>query len=180
MHAPLRPILVVIVLVSVIAASDVEAQIDTSEALPGATVGSDFYNNTYFAVGLNASLLSGAGLSGRVSFPRGFSAQLSSFVISTGGVLFFNVGAEGQYAFTQGDVGRLYGLVGLGYYLSDREDTTKPGNRIASPFRLGAGVGYEWFTTRNISFNVALGFTWFVEESKVWPLPELGFHYYFR
>ncbi len=157
-----------------------QAQIDTTDRLPGATVGSDFYNNTYFAIGLHASLLSGAGLSGRVSFPKGFALQATSFVISVGGITHFNVGGEGQYAFTQGDGGRLYGLVGGGYYLSVSDDTAKSGNRIKSPVHVGAGVGYEWFTSRNFALDISGAFTWFVAEGKVAPLPSLGFHYYFR
>ena len=157
-----------------------EAQIDTSKSVPGSTVGSDFYNNSYFAIGLHASLLSGAGLNGKMSFPKGFSIQATTFIISIGGITHFNVGGEGQYAFTQGDGGRLYGLVGAGYYLSTSDDSAKDGNRIKSPVHLGAGIGYEWFTSRNVAFDLSAAFTWFVAESKVAPLPSIGFHYYFR
>ncbi|MGE3801646.1 MAG: hypothetical protein AB7H80_11550 [Candidatus Kapaibacterium sp.] len=156
------------------------AQIDTTERVPGTTVGSDFYNNTYFAIGLHASLLSGSGLAGRVSFPKGFAVQTTAFIISLGGITHFNVGGEGQYAFTQGDGGRLYGLVGGGYYLSTSEDTAKSGNRIKSPVHLGLGVGYEWFTSRNFALDLSGAFTWFIAEKKVAPLPSFGFHYYFR
>src|SRR4051794_20480059 len=41
------------------------------------TVGMDFKNNTYYAVGANIGLLSGAGLAARASFPGGFAAQLA-------------------------------------------------------------------------------------------------------
>lgn len=157
-----------------------QAQIDESDSIPGETVGSDFENNLYFAVGVHASLLSGAGLSGRVSFPHGVAAQLTSFVISAGGITHFNVGAEGQYSFIQGDGGRLYGLVGAGYYLSTSSDTSKPGNRIKSPVHLGLGVGYEIFLSRNSSLSFALPFTWFIEDQKVGPIPSVSFFYYFR
>ncbi len=146
----------------------------------GETVGSDFYNNTYFAIGAHLSFLSGTGLSTRVTFPNRVAAQLSTFVIAVGGVTHFNIGAEGQFAFTQGDGGRLFGLVGGGYYLSNSDEPNKPGNRIKSPVHLGAGIGYEWFLSRNASFDLALPFTWFVEEGRVFPLPSLSLHYYFK
>ena len=43
------------------------------------------------------------------------------------GRTFFNVGGEGQYAFTQGDGGRLYTLLGAGYYYTTSDDSTKDG-----------------------------------------------------
>lgn len=146
----------------------------------GRTVGGDFYNNTYFAIGAHLSFLSGTGLSTRVTFPNRVAVQLSTFVIAVGGITHFNLGAEGQFAFTQGDGGRLFGLVGTGYYLSNSDEPAKPGNRIKSPLHLGAGIGYEWFLSRNASFDLALPFTWFVDEGRVFPLPSLSVHYYFK
>ncbi|MCE2503481.1 MAG: hypothetical protein J4G05_05445 [Chlorobi bacterium] len=71
-------------------------QIDASDPIPGTTVSSDFYNNTYFALGLHGSLLSGIGVNGRALFPKGFVVQLTSFGYSVGGRTFFNVGGEGN------------------------------------------------------------------------------------
>ncbi len=150
------------------------------DALPGETVGSDFYNNTYFAIGTRLSLLSGSGLSGRITFPNRIALQLTSFVISIGGITHFNAGFEGQYAFSQFDGGRLYGLVGGGYYLSNSDEPTKPGNRINSPVHLGIGVGYEAFLSRYISLDIGLPFTWFIEDAAVGPIPSVSLHYYFK
>lgn len=161
-------------------AVSVAAQIDPDTEVPGTTVGSDFYNNTYFAVGTHLSFLSGAGLSARMTFPNRLAVQLTSFVISIGGITHFNVGGEGQFAFTQGDGGRLFGLIGAGYYLSTSDEPTKPGNRIVSPIHLGGGIGYEFFLSRHSSVDLALPFTWFVEEGKVGPIPSVSFHYYFK
>ncbi len=156
------------------------AQIDDSETLPGETVGSDFYNSTYGAIGIHLSMLSGTGLSGRVTFPNRLAVQTSTFVIAIGGITHFNIGGELQYAFTQGDGGRLFALAGVGFYSSTSDEPEKPGNRIASPFHAGAGVGYEWFTSRNLTLDLAVPITWFVEEGKVLPLPSVSMHYYFK
>ncbi len=168
-----------LILILALASNPATAQ-PPEEDLPGTTVGSDFYNNTYFAIGTHLSLLSGAGLSGRVTFPNRMAVQLTSFVVAVGGITHFNVGGEGQYAFMQGDGGRLFGLVGAGYYLSTSDEPTKPGNRIKSPVHIGGGIGYEWFLSRHSSLDLALPFTWFVEEGKVFPIPSVSFHYYFK
>lgn len=147
------------------------------------TVGDDFHRNIYYAVGLHASLLSGFGLSARASFPGGFAGQVAFIALSVPGETYsthFNVGGEVQYAFTRGSSGRLYSLLGMGYYHtgSDREDL--PGNRIANPFRIGIGVGYEYFTTRNIVLAFSGAITYFTSTSEFFPVPQFGFFYYFR
>ena len=106
------------------------AQIDDSETLPGETVGSDFYNSTYGAIGIHLSMLSGTGLSGRVTFPNRLAVQTSTFVIAIGGITHFNIGGELQYAFTQGDGGRLFALAGVGFYSSTSDEPEKPGNQF--------------------------------------------------
>ena len=135
---------------------------------------------TYYAIGLQGSLLSGAGLSGRVVLQDRYTIQLSTFIIALSDLTHFNVGLEGQYTFTQGGTGRLYGLVGGGYYLTTRSDTARPGNRIAEPVRVGLGVGGDILASKNFAFDGSLAFHWFVATGKVLPLPTVGFHYYFR
>ena len=109
-----------------------------------------------------------------------YTVQLSTFILALSSLTHFNVGVEGQYAFTQGEVGRLYGLLGTGYYLTTKSDSTKPGNRIADPFRIGLGVGGDLLVAKNFAFDGSLAFHWFTNTGKVLPLPTLGFHYYFR
>ena len=53
-------------------------------------------------------------------------------------------------------------------------------NSYPSPVRIGAGFGYEWFASRNFTFDVAVPFSWFIGEGKLVPIPSLGFNYYFR
>lgn len=133
-----------------------------------------------YGIGLNASLLSGAGLSGRAIFDNRFGVQLSTFVLALSDLTHFNIGLEWQYSFTQGEVGRLYGLAGMGYYLTTKSDTAKPGNRIAEPFRLGMGVGGDLYMIGDLAVDGSLAFHWFTATGKVLPLPSIGFHYYFR
>ena len=153
------------------------AQTDPTPEGPAASEG---HNDLYYAIGLQASLLSGTGLSGRVVIKDKFTIQASTFIIALSDLTHFNIGVEGQYAFSKGSVGRLYGLLGSGYYLTTKSDTAKPGNRIAEPFRIGLGVGGDLLASKNFAFDGSLAFHWFVASGKVLPLPSIGFHYYFR
>lgn len=137
-------------------------------------------SDVYYGIGLNASLLSGAGISGRAIFSQDYAIQLTTFLLALGNLTHFNIGLEGQYTFTQGSAGRLYGLVGGGYYLSTRSDTNKPGNRVAEPVRLGLGVGGDLYMVGDLAVDGSLAFTWFIATGTVLPLPSIGFHYYFR
>lgn len=134
----------------------------------------------YYGIGLYGSLLSGAGLSGRMVLADRFTIQLTTFVFANSSLTHFNAGLEGQYNFAKGSVGRLYGLGGFGYYLSTSSDSLKPGNRVAEPFRTGLGVGGDLLLADNFAVDGALAFHWFVATGKVLPLPTFGFHYYFR
>lgn len=147
------------------------------------TVGDDFNRNSYYAIGLNIGLLSGAGLAGRASFPNGLAAQLAFFVVTVPGEKYsthFNIGGELQYAFSRNRSGRVYGLFGVGYYDTGYQDTAFSGNAIANPIRLGLGLGYEYFTSPNFVISLSGAITYFPTTSEFFPLPEIGFFYYFR
>jgi hypothetical protein len=146
------------------------------------TVGSDFTRNTYFAIGANIGLLSGTGLAGRVSLPGGFAGQLAFLPVSVPGSTYsthFNIGGEVQYAFSRNEAGRLYSLLGMGFYGTWTEDASKR-NVIANPFRIGLGIGYEYFTTPSFVISFAGAITYFPNTGEFFPLPEVGFFYYFR
>jgi hypothetical protein len=153
-------------------------------ALTGqSSIGDDFKEYAYFAMGLNIGLLSGAGLAGRASFPGGFSVQLAFLPVSVPGEKYtthFNIGGEGQYSFSRSNTGRLYGLLGMGYYgtWSDRADLK--GNVIENPFRMGLGLGYEYFTTPNFVIALSAAITYFPTTGEFFPLPEFGMFYYFK
>lgn len=148
---------------------------------PGTGGGDDYYRTAAYGVGLNVGLLSGAGLSGRATFPGGFSAQLAFFVMTLGDYLHFNVGGEAQYGLIRKNDNRLYALLGMGLYSSTlKSDTTDRGNVIANPFRVGLGLGYEYFTSQNFVIAISGAITYFPTTSEVYPLPEIGFFWYFR
>lgn len=144
-------------------------------------VSQQFYDNTYFAVGLNLSRFSGTGIGGRLSLPRGLTIQAATFVVTLGEYTHFNVGGEAQYAFLRNRSGRFYALLGMGYYHSTSSKEEKPGNRIQEPLTVGLGLGYEWFLTPHIAFNLGVGaITWFSNTNTVFPTPELGLYFYFK
>lgn len=147
------------------------------------TVGEDFKNNSYYAIGLNVGLLSGAGLAGRASWPGGFAAQFAFWAMSVPGSKYsthFNIGAEAQYAFASNRSGRLYSLLGFGYYDTGYQDTAFSGNAVANPFRFGFGIGYEAFTTPNLALAASLAITFFPVTEEFIPIPQLGLFYYFK
>lgn len=154
------------------------AQSDT--AMPvSQTVGASGSTAKY-GIGGNIGLLSGAGLSGQIYLMPKLSIQPTFFVITLGDYFHFNMGAEAQYHFSRSDGGGVYGLVGAGYYHSTTTDTTKPGNRVANPFRFGLGLGYEWFVSRSFAFSIAGAIHYFPYTSQFLPLPEFGMYYYFN
>jgi len=140
----------------------------------------DYYRIPSYGVGLMAGLISGAGISGRATFPGGFAAQATFFVMTAGQWTHFNVGGEAQYAFIRQTDWRLYSLLGAGIYSSVTDDTLRPGNRIANPFRLGLGIGYEKFLGPQFVFSIAGALTYFPSTGEVLPTPEAGFYFYFR
>ncbi len=153
----------------------------TSPAAPADTLtGNDFYRRQAFGIGLNASLISGAGLSGRATFPGGFITQASFFVITLGEWTHFNIGGEVQYSFIRQPDWRLYSMLGMGFYTSTSDDTTKPGNRIANPFRMGLGIGYEWFASEQFVVSLGGALSYFPSTAEFLPTPEVGLFFYFR
>jgi hypothetical protein len=148
------------------------------------TVGDDFNRHTYYAVGLNIGLLSGSGLAARASFPGGLAGQMAFFAVSVPGDKYsthFNIGGELQYSFSRNRSGRLYSLLGLGFYDTGYQDTTfGDGSAIANPFRIGIGIGYEYFTSPNFVISISGAITYFPTTSEFFPLPELGLFYYFK
>ena len=153
----------------------------TTPAVPADTLtGNDFYRRQAFGIGLSASLISGAGLSGRATFPGGFITQASFFVITVGEWTHFNIGGEVQYSFIRQPDWRLYSMLGMGFYTSTSDDTTKPGNRIANPFRMGLGIGYEWFASEQFVVSLGGALSYFPSTGQFLPTPEVGLFFYFR
>ncbi len=139
-----------------------------------------FEGTPSYAAGLNFGLISGTGLSGRFVHPIGVTLQLTFALMSVGDYFHANVGIEGQYGLIRNRNERFYALIGGGLYSSTTSDTTRPGNRIANPFRFGFGFGYEYFLSRQFVFSFAGALTVFPTTGEVIPTPEVGFYFYFR
>lgn len=186
-----RHVLSVLCLATMVMAtsSSLLAQFSTTPPPPPAapdtmsTVGQDFLRNSYYAVGANIGLLSGAGLAARASWPGGIAGQIAFFAMSVPGEKYgthFNIGGELQYAFSRNNSGRLYSLLGMGYFDTSYQDTSYSGNAIANPFRIGLGIGYEYFTSPNFVISISGAITLFPTTGEFFPVPQLGFFYYFK
>ncbi len=127
------------------------------------------------SLGLQAGLLSGAGISGRVSFSNQLVLEATAFFISFGNV-WYNIGGEVQYTLNDSHDSRLYALAGAGYYRNDNDSGM---NEFTSPTRVGIGVGYEWIIDKRMSFGIELPFTMFIGDAiRVYPIPQLQFMYF--
>jgi hypothetical protein len=179
-----------LVLIAMTSAPRLSAQFSTPPPPPPpapdtmSTVGEDFLRNPYYAVGMNFGLLSGTGLAARASWPGGLAGQVAFFAVSVPGEKYsthFNIGGELQYSFNRNRSGRLYSLLGVGYYDTGYQDTTYgDGNAVANPFRIGLGIGYEYFTSPNFVISLSGAITFFPTTGEWFPIPEVGFFYYFK
>lgn len=158
------------------------AQENRTDGSASRTIGEELKSQTFFGVGLQAGLLSGSGLTARIHFPNRIGTQAAFGIIKFGDNLYWSAGAEFQYSFNSNADDHFYGLIGGGYYYaSTDEDDISSGNELESPVRLGFGVGYEWFASRNLVWNITLPFTFFTgNKSTILPLPQLALAYYFQ
>ncbi|MFZ1573082.1 MAG: hypothetical protein IPP08_07955 [Chlorobiota bacterium] len=139
-----------------------------------------YYRGNYFGAGVRLGLTSGTGLTGRFVSEKGFVIGASVFAITLGDWTHFNFGAEGQYSFIREKDSRYYATLGLAYFNSTTDEVGYPGNRIANPFRIGLGIGYEWFLNKRFATSFALPITYFPSTSQILPLPEISLQMYFK
>lgn len=149
----------------------------------GSVTGREIAQKLSFFLGLNLGLTSGAGIGVGAMFPFRVETHLNFFVISLGGYFHYNIGAEGRYDLIRKKDWQLYALFGLSYYSSelrdDKEAEERPGNRIANPFRLGAGIGYGFFAGDQFVISISGALTYFPTTSEVLPVPQLGMGFVF-
>jgi hypothetical protein len=128
-----------------------------------------------FGLGLFGGPASGLGLSFRHHLPTPFSYQINGGVIKVDDRLAYSVGAEVQYDLTRTGVTRFFVAGATSYFYKGKAEQ----NDIAGPGRLGIGIGGELHADAGIHVTVDLLFTYF-SDGTVLPLPQIGFHYYFR
>ncbi len=144
-------------------------------------IGEELKSQMFYGVGLQAGLFSGSGILVRAHFPNRMGAQTAFGVIKLGDNTYWTVGAEFQYSFNNNVDDHFYGLIGGGYYYASTDDVEETGNELNSPARFGFGVGYEWFTSRNLTFNITLPLIFFTgDETTILPIPQLALVYYFQ
>jgi len=139
------------------------------------------FEHDVFAVGLNASLVTGMG----VSFKHHVAKVPWAYQITVGpwkgAETLFTLGGELQYDLSVGESDRAYALFGGGYYYQGVDH-----NRLLSELRYGLGVGYELPIGK--AFNLALnGLISFFPNGifndtgfKIYPLPSLALQGYFH
>jgi hypothetical protein len=137
----------------------------------------------YWAIGAQYGLLGGAGITLHYSMANRFAVELTGGYITLGDGM-WSVGAEAQYLLDHGADNRLYALVGAGNYHVGNKDTSGViSNKLSHPFRLGLGVGYEYFLGPKASVSLELPVVIFMPRAggraEVYPFPQLQFLYYF-
>ena len=137
--------------------------------------GNPFSKSDFWAVGLQAGVLSGSGLGVRYH-PRGsFAAQFVGVGIRIGDVTTYNFGAEGQFDLDNNGRSRFYTYLGTGVYSWSNEGEEK----LEGQWRLGLGIAYEWSVSAKLIFGANGAITYF-SDGTILPLPQIGLFYYFN
>jgi hypothetical protein len=128
-----------------------------------------------FGLGFAFGPASGLGLSFRHHLPSILSYQINGGIIKVDNRMSYSVGGEIQCDLTRNEVVRFFAVVGVSYFFTGRDGH----NEMDGPARMGLGLGGEFHAGAGIHSTVELLFTAF-NDGTVLPLPQLGFHYYFR
>jgi hypothetical protein len=164
-------------------------QVATSQDVSGnnapvkPTIAQSLRQSTYWAIGAQYGLLGGTGISLHYSLANRFAFELSGGYITLGDGM-WSLGAEAQYLLDNGPDNRLYALAGAGNYHVGKADTAGViDNKLSHPFRLGLGVGYEYFIGPKASISAELPVVIFMPRAggraEVYPFPQVQFLYYF-
>lgn len=168
----LAKVILPLLLIMVASISCVSAQTTTNEGHAGTAA---LFSTNVYGVGLNASLCSGIGISFRQHFAYNpLAYQITGGVWKTHDVGMYDLGAEIQYDLAL-STNRLYALAGGGYYYYGHT-----AQELASPVRVGLGVGYELTFGKSIGLSLDLMVTVFEPEGDILPLPSLGLLVYFK
>ena len=134
------------------------------------------FSENVFGIGLHASLVSGMGVSFRHRLAgTSIAYQINGGIIKISGSLYYSIGAEFQYDLSGGERDRVYAIAGVGHYYKGISS-----NDLSRPTRIGAGVGYEFPVAKQIGVSVALLVMGFLPGGDILPLPQIGFHYFFK
>ncbi len=144
-----------------------------SQVAAGGQPGRDVRQSIY-GLGLSAGVASGFGLSFRHHLPGTISYQIVGGIIKLDRKTHYNIGSELQFDVARGISSRFFADVAVGYFYSGEDGV----NDLSGPFRIGAGLGWEWMAGDAMNLSAEILFTSF-SDGTVLPLPQLAAHYYF-
>jgi hypothetical protein len=128
-----------------------------------------------FGLGFAGGPASGLGLSFRHHLPSIASYQIIGGIIKVDDRMSYSIGAEVQMDLARTEAARFFAVGGVSYFYSGKTSH----NEMDGPGRIGVGLGGEVHAASGIHTSLELLFTYF-NDGTVLPLPQLGFHYYFR
>jgi hypothetical protein len=128
-----------------------------------------------YGLGFSGGPASGLGLSFRHHLPSIVSYQIIGGIIKVDDRMSYSVGAEVQVDLARSEVVRFFAAGGLSYFYTGKTSR----NDMDGPGRIGAGLGGELYAGTGVHVALELLFTYF-NDGTVLPLPQVGFHYYFR
>lgn len=128
-----------------------------------------------FGLGFFGGASGGLGLSFRHHLPSPLSYQITGGIIKTDGKLRSDIGIEVHYDLARGSGTRFFVAGGFAYYYSGKDGN----NELSSPTRGGLGLGGEWVMSGGLHF-LAEGMFTFFSDGNIFPLPQMGFFYYFN
>ncbi len=156
-----------------LAVSVSEAQINVSDST---ILKPKRFSENIFGIGVHASLTSGLGLSFRQRLAgTAIAYQITGGIIKAGSFFYYDLGAEFQLDLSGSDNDRVYVIGGAGYYFKGEAR-----NELKTPTRIGVGIGYEFSLTKQIGASAGLLISGFLPNGDILPLPQLGFHYFFK
>lgn len=161
---------VVLLLASVLIVFSLRAQV----VMPERDAASDM-KKSVFGLGFSGGPASGLGLSFRHHLPSIVSYQIIGGIIKVDDRMSYSIGAEVQVDLARSEVVRFFAAGGVSYFYTGRTSH----NDMDGPGRLGVGLGGELYAGTGVHTALELLFTYF-NDGTVLPLPQLGFHYYFR
>ena len=130
-------------------------------------------NRPVYGLGLSAGWGSGVGLSFRSHFPSKSSLQAVFGIIKTSDKLAMSIGGEYQYDLVRNNVTRFFIVSTLAYFYHGSGF-----NEVDGPFRMGGGIGGEFYAQNALHITVEGVFVYF-SDGRVIPLPQIAAHYYF-
>ena len=162
-----------VILCLMLSALNAEAQINVSDS---SVPKPKHFSENVFGVGLHASLVTGLGVSFRHRLAgTAVAYQINGGILKLGAVSYYDVGGEFQFDLSGSDQDRVYVIVGLGYYYKGELV-----NSLSTPFRIGAGIGYEFPIAKQIGVSLGLTIMGFLPGGNILPLPQIGMHYFFK